>query len=269
MLPCAHEIQTHTTTLAGRPPALDSWRGEAAGITLVKKGQYTISASSPSLRDEYIAAASLLHNIALSLFDRLSHYLSHSVPRSLSLTDALRHTDVMYSCADRGSLRSGPMPRELFGKAFCRAAEWWECQDLHLNWRHCVYRGVYSRIHRMWKGSPFARRDAPSAITADHSPLAHPAAKCPGYFCARLFCSNTQQVEEKIKRCSRYRDARFIHPDFVTSELFFRPFIFCQLSFHHGRARPLCASHMYTLMFCGIYDWPLLTSIMLILNYCQ
>lgn len=56
----------------------------------------------------------------------------------------------MYSCADRASFRSGPTWR---GRWWSRhlEAEWWECQDLHLNWRHCACR--VGCIHRMWKGS--------------------------------------------------------------------------------------------------------------------
>lgn len=56
----------------------------------------------------------------------------------------------MYSCADRASFRSGPTWQ---GRWWSRhlEAEWWECQDLHLNWRHCACR--VGCIHRMWKGS--------------------------------------------------------------------------------------------------------------------
>ncbi len=47
----------------------------------------------------------------------------------------------------------------------------------------CVQGGVYS-----WdvKGPCAVRRDAPSMITADHSPHVNGAAKSPGYFCVSV-----------------------------------------------------------------------------------
>lgn len=62
------------------------------------------------------------------------------------------------------------------------------------------------------KGLSAARRDAPSVITADHSPHVNRAAKCPGYLCVSVCLSEDAWVcsfvlrdkEEKINRYSRY-----------------------------------------------------------------
>lgn len=47
----------------------------------------------------------------------LSHYLSRNVSHTLIFSYTLQHTDKMYSCADHGSFRSGPMRQGLFGIA--------------------------------------------------------------------------------------------------------------------------------------------------------
>lgn len=89
----------------------------------------------------------------------------------------------MYSCANRGSFRSGPMRRGLLVK---RASRGWVTGMSGFAFKLaplCVQGGVYSQDV---KGLSAARRDALSVITADHPPHSNGAAKCPGYFCVSL-----------------------------------------------------------------------------------
>lgn len=61
----------------------------------------------------------------------------------------------------------------------------------------CVQGGVYSQDV---KGLSAARRDAPSMITADHSPHVNRAAKCPDYFCVSVRPSTNTKKRRKDKQ---------------------------------------------------------------------
>lgn len=103
----------------------------------------------------------------------------------------------MYSCADGASFRSGPTWQ---GRWWSRhlEAEWWECQDLHLNWRHCACR--VGCIHRMlWAWLQKITllmlielvNVQPICVVCD----------CAG---ALVLFYDTKNKEEKISRYSRY-----------------------------------------------------------------